>query len=93
MDVTDSTNSVDGTVIHFCLPQGYRDPTGVWHREGILRAALAGAEIRAQSDFRVCLRPESLLDILLARMSGQEPEPFWDGWSRLRAEYEKRFSA
>lgn len=33
------------------------------------------------------------LDILLARMSGQEPEPFWDGWSRLRAEYEKRFSA
>lgn len=68
MDVTDGTHSADGTVIHFCLPQGYRDPTGVWHREGILRPALAGEEIRAQSDFRVYLRPESFLDILLARV-------------------------
>jgi uncharacterized protein YndB with AHSA1/START domain len=30
------------------------------------------------------------LDILVARMSGKEPAPFWDGWSRLKKEYEQR---
>ncbi len=30
------------------------------------------------------------LDILLARARGKEPEPFWDGWVRLRDEYERR---
>lgn len=30
------------------------------------------------------------LDILVARVSGQAPTPFWDGWLRLKAEYEKR---
>jgi uncharacterized protein YndB with AHSA1/START domain len=30
------------------------------------------------------------LDILLARLSATQPEPFWDGWSRLRAEYDRR---
>ncbi len=30
------------------------------------------------------------LDILVARVTGEEPEPFWDGWNRLRAEYEER---
>jgi len=30
------------------------------------------------------------LDILVARVTGKEPEPFWDGWSRLRAEYDRR---
>ena len=24
------------------------------------------------------------LDMLVARLTGKEPEPFWDGWSRLR---------
>jgi uncharacterized protein YndB with AHSA1/START domain len=33
------------------------------------------------------------LDILAARMSGQQPEPFWDGWSRLKNEYERRIPA
>ena len=33
------------------------------------------------------------LDILLARMSGKEPAPFWDGWSRLKTEYEERLPA
>lgn len=33
------------------------------------------------------------LDILVARMSGTEPEPFWDGWSRLKADYERRLPA
>lgn len=30
------------------------------------------------------------LDILVARATGEEPEPFWDGWSQLRQEYERR---
>ena len=33
------------------------------------------------------------LDVLLARMCGTEPEPFWDGIARLRAEYTRRLSA
>jgi len=36
------------------------------------------------------------LDILLARASGEIPgaqETFWDGWTRLRAEYDRRIPA
>jgi uncharacterized protein YndB with AHSA1/START domain len=33
------------------------------------------------------------LDILVARLSGKEPEPYWDGWSRLRNEYDRRLPA
>jgi uncharacterized protein YndB with AHSA1/START domain len=33
------------------------------------------------------------LDVLVARTRGEEPPPFWDGWLRLREEYERRFSA
>ena len=33
------------------------------------------------------------LDILAARISGGEPDPFWDGWSRLRREYDARIPA
>ena len=35
------------------------------------------------------------LDILVARVTGQQKqtEPFWDGWSRLRAEYDRRLPA
>jgi hypothetical protein len=58
----------DGSVIGFCLPQGYRDSAGVWHREGRLRPALVREEIRAQADFRVYLRPESFLNIMLAQV-------------------------
>jgi uncharacterized protein YndB with AHSA1/START domain len=35
----------------------------------------------------------SHLDILVARMTGTKPEPFWDRWSRLQKEYEKRIPA
>ena len=34
-----------------------------------------------------------VLDILVARATGQEPTPFWDGWSRLRTEYDRRLQA
>lgn len=33
------------------------------------------------------------LDVLAARASGKEPEPFWDHWLELRNEYEKRIPA
>jgi uncharacterized protein YndB with AHSA1/START domain len=33
------------------------------------------------------------IDVLVARMTGTEPSPFWDGWSRLQKEYERRWPA
>jgi uncharacterized protein YndB with AHSA1/START domain len=33
------------------------------------------------------------LDVLVARFSGEEPEPFWDGWQRLKTEYDPRLPA
>ena len=33
------------------------------------------------------------LDVLVARSTGKEPAPFWDGWSRLREEYDRRMLA
>ncbi|WP_414471589.1 SRPBCC family protein [Microvirga sp. M2] len=33
------------------------------------------------------------LDILAARMTGRAPEPFWDGWARLKNDYEQRLPA
>ncbi|CAH0341767.1 SRPBCC family protein [Rhizobium sp. CECT 9324] len=30
------------------------------------------------------------LDILAARINGRKPQPFWDGWLRLRDEYDQR---
>ncbi|MEZ2132954.1 MULTISPECIES: SRPBCC family protein [unclassified Sinorhizobium] len=33
------------------------------------------------------------LDILVARASGKEPEPFWDGWARLKQDYDRRLPA
>ena len=33
------------------------------------------------------------LDVLVARATGTEPVPFWDGWSRLRQAYDRRMPA
>jgi uncharacterized protein YndB with AHSA1/START domain len=33
------------------------------------------------------------LDVLVARATGKEPAPFWDGLSRLREEYNRRIPA
>jgi uncharacterized protein YndB with AHSA1/START domain len=30
------------------------------------------------------------LDVLVARAAGKQPEPFWDVWSRLQSEYDRR---
>jgi hypothetical protein len=33
------------------------------------------------------------LDLLVARVTGATLEPFWDGWSRLQQEYDRRMPA
>jgi uncharacterized protein YndB with AHSA1/START domain len=33
------------------------------------------------------------LDILVARAKGEEPQPFWNGWIRLKSEYAQRLPA
>ncbi|WP_443748878.1 SRPBCC family protein [Asticcacaulis solisilvae] len=33
------------------------------------------------------------LDIMAARLEGRNPAPFWDGWARLKADYDKRLPA
>jgi uncharacterized protein YndB with AHSA1/START domain len=33
------------------------------------------------------------LDTLVARATGKKTEPFWDGWSRLLKEYDRRVPA
>lgn len=33
------------------------------------------------------------LDILAARTRGERPQAFWDGWQRLRGDYERRLRA
>jgi len=33
------------------------------------------------------------LNVLVARATGNEPAPFWDGWSRLKKEYDRRLPA
>lgn len=33
------------------------------------------------------------LDTLVARAIGKEPAPYWDGWSRLKKEYDRRLPA
>ena len=33
------------------------------------------------------------LDILVARATAKQPEPFWDGWSHLQKEYDRRLPA
>jgi len=33
------------------------------------------------------------LNILVARATGEQPEAFWDGWSRLQKEYDRRMPA
>jgi hypothetical protein len=52
----------------FLLADGYRDREGKNHRDGILRCATAREELRALSDFRAHLRPESFLHVMLARV-------------------------
>ena len=51
----------------FTLPVGLVDSAGRRHRCGTLRTAAARDEVRTLQDFRVHLRPESFLPLMLAR--------------------------
>ena len=56
-----------GDEISFVLPGGYRDRRGRLHRDGVMRASTARDEMRALADFRVHLRPEAYLSVVLSR--------------------------
>jgi hypothetical protein len=53
--------------MRFVLEEGLRDASGRRHREGSLRPATARDEMQSLADFRVFLRPESVLAVVLAR--------------------------
>lgn len=61
------TREAGGETWAFELPGGYVDAAGGVHREGRIRRALARDEARALGDFRVSMRPEAYLELLLAR--------------------------
>lgn len=73
-----------------------------WGREGEVRFALeprGDKPLLTLTHSRLPGRPDILniaggwhahLDILVARMAGATPEPFWDYWGSLRKEYERR---
>lgn len=64
-------------------PQGKEVLLTVTHRRLPDRATLLGVSAGWHAH----------LDILAARATGTEPKPFWDAWSRLRKEYERRIPA
>jgi hypothetical protein len=54
--------------VSFELPDGYVDGEGHRHRHGTIRPALARDEILVLGDFRVYLREDAFLDVMLARV-------------------------
>lgn len=56
------------TEFAFVLPQGYVDPEGNIHREGVMRLATAYDEITPMRDPRVQRNPGYLVIILLSRV-------------------------
>ena len=63
-----TASSAFRTEIPFRLPLGFRDETGVAHRDGIMRRATAGDEILPMRDPRVQANPAFLSIIILARV-------------------------
>lgn len=61
-------------------PKGERVLLTVTHHRVTDRSTLRGVSTGWHSH----------LDVLAARLSGTEPEPFWDKFSRLKNEYERR---
>ena len=72
-----------GGVSFELVPQGNDVLLTVIHRRVTDRAIL----------LRVSAGWHTHLDILVARATGKEPGPFWDGWSRVQKEYERRMPA
>ena len=59
----------------FTLRDGYTDREGVCHRKGVLRPSTAADEMRVLGDFRVHLRPEAFLTVMLSRVIELESLP------------------
>jgi hypothetical protein len=59
---------LEQTEFEFLLPQGYVDPEGTVHREGVMRLATAYDEITPLQDPRVQRNPGYLVIILLSRV-------------------------
>lgn len=57
------------------------------------RVLLTVTHRRLDAEMRLMVGPgwHGHLDVLAARLAGTEPEPFWDAWARLKAEYRTRF--
>lgn len=56
------------TEFEFTLPRGWVDPQGQVHRQGVMRLATGGDELRAQRDRRVQQWPEYAPLVLLAQV-------------------------
>ena len=56
------------TEFAFTLPKGYMDKEGMVHRNGHMRLATAGDEMRAQRDPRVLSNPTYLTIVLLSEV-------------------------
>lgn len=54
--------------IALVLPEGYADASGRRHRDVVMRLATARDEMCALSDFRVHLRPDWFLPVILSRI-------------------------
>lgn len=44
------------------------------------------------SQLNICAGWHAHLDVLAARLEGQTPQPFWDLWTGLKFEYERRIA-
>ena len=67
MDPTSVESAVPSTV-EFRLPVGHVDSRGGRHRDGVLRVPRARDELAALRDFRVYLRRDAFLVVMLARL-------------------------
>ncbi|MBQ9631979.1 MAG: phage tail assembly protein [Lachnospiraceae bacterium] len=56
------------TEFAFTLPKGYIDTEGIAHRNGTMRLATAGDEMKAQRDPRVLAYPSYLTIVLLSEV-------------------------
>jgi hypothetical protein len=60
--------TIQQTEFSFSLPQGYIDPDGTTHRDGVMRLSTAYDEIAPLQDPRVQRNPGYLVIILLSRV-------------------------
>jgi len=69
--------------------QGAQEPKG----KGVLLTVIHRRLPDRSTMLKVSAGWHMHLDVLLARASGDEPAPFWEGWSKLQKEYDRRLPA